>query len=379
MVSAAIRDRGYCIAARLTSGVLMRAIALLLLVAYSVVAQDAEYTRARDLLAAGHASEAAAIYQELAQKDPDNPGLLLNLAIAEYKAARFPEAAASASAAIKLAPDLAPAHLFLGASLLELGEFSGAIDSLTRVVSANPRERNGQLMLAEALLGAHQAAEAIAHFELAAGMLPSNPRVWSGLGKAAEAAGHKELAQSAWKKLMELPPSLESHIHAAELNGAALRWREAAAEWSAALKFAPASHRVRTGLAWAQFRSRDYDAVMATLKPVQQETQVAEVEFLYGASLLNLQKPEAAIAYLKTALVRDPDFLPARAALGQALLQTGQVEDSIPLLKESLPVDQDGTTHFQLFRAYQLCGRSAEAKQAFAAYRRLRESLPASQ
>jgi tetratricopeptide (TPR) repeat protein len=378
MVPLVISDCRFCAAARHTSGVLMRVSALLFLGVCCTVAQDAEYQRARDLLAAGHAAEAATIYRELSARNPKSPDLLVNLTIAEYKSGRFREAAESASTALKLAPDLLPAQLFLGASLLELGEYFKAVEPLERVVRANPRERNGQLMLAEALLSSQRPDDAISHFQAAAELLPDSPRVWSGLGKAAEATGRKQLAETAWAQLKRLPPSLESHVHAAEAHGAALRWREAAAEWSEALKFSPKNYRVRTGLAWAQFRSRDYDAVMATLAPVKQEARLAEVEFLYGASMLNLQKPEEAIPHLKTALARDPKFLPARAALGQALLQTGQPEAAIPLLEESLSADQDGTTHFQLFRAYQLCGRSTEAKQAFAGYRRLRESLTVS-
>jgi predicted Zn-dependent protease len=353
----------------------MRSVALIILSAYSAAAQSARYERARDLLATGHAAEAAAIYHELSAGQPDNPDLFLNASIAEYKAGHFREAAESATAAIRLAPDLLPARLFLGASLLELGEFTKAIEPLERVVAVNPREHNGLLMLGEALLRAGQHEAAIEPFQRAAEILPSNPRAWSGLAKACDAAGRKELAEQAWRQLMNLPPSLESHVHGAEVNSAAMRWREAAVEWGEALKLAPENLKIRTGLAWAQFRSRDYEAAIATLKPMPEASGLAEIHFLYGASLLNLQRPEEALPHLKITLARDPKFLPARAAMGQALLQTGKAQESIPFLKEALSVDQDGTTHFQLFRAYQLCKRTAEAKQAFAEYQRLRESL----
>jgi predicted Zn-dependent protease len=356
----------------------MRFAVVLIFAAGAVLGQNAEFDRARELLTAGHAAEAAAIYRDLARAQPNNADLLVNLTIAEYKAGRFREASESASAALKLSPDLLPANLFLGASLLELREFHKAIDPLRKVIAANPGERNGRLMLGEALLGAGRPADAVTHFRSAAEMLPANPRVWAGLAKACEAAGRKQLAEDAWRQLMNLPPSVESHVHAAEVNDSALRWREAAVDWRQALKIAPENRKVRLSLAWSQFRSRDYDDAITTLKTLLGGAGIAEVDFLYGASLLNLQRPAEALPYLKTAIARDPKFLPARAAMGQALLQTGRAEDAIPLLTQALSVDQDGSIHFQLFRAYQLCKRDMEAQQALTAYQRLRQSIAAS-
>jgi predicted Zn-dependent protease len=354
----------------------MRVIALVV-AACNLAAQSGEFERARQLLASGQAAEAAVIFRQLSHAQPGNADLLLNVSIAEYKAGRFREAAESAAAALERAPDLAPARLFLGASYLELGDFSKAVESLERVIAANPNERNGRLMLGEALLGARHPDAALDHFHAAATMLPDNSRVWYGLGRAYEAVGNKDLAGQAWERLVSLPPSLESHLHAAELHEAAERWREAAKEWQQALHLAPEKRGVRLGLAWSLFRSRDYEPAMATLKPLLADGPSAEVQFLFGASLLNLQQPAEAMPYLRAALARDPRLLPARAALGQALLQVGKAADAIPLLEESVSADRDGSVYFQLFRAYQLTNRTDDAKRALAAYQRLRSSASA--
>ena len=52
-------------------------------------------------------------------------------------------------------------------------------------------------------------------------------------------------------------------------------------------------------------------------------------------------------------------------------------EEAIPLLAASTSVDQDGSIHFQLFRAYQLTKNTAEAQKALAQYQRLRSRLSA--
>ena len=180
-----------------------------------------EAQRARDLMAAGKLDEAIRTYQDLVRASPNNPDLLLNLSVAEYTARHYREAIADATAALKLKPDLLPARLFLGASHLELGEFTAALESLEFVAAANPRERNGRLMLGEALLAAGQPASAVDHFQAASEMLPDNPRVWSGLGRAQEALGQHTAAEEAWERLMALPVSIESHLHAAEVHNAA--------------------------------------------------------------------------------------------------------------------------------------------------------------
>ena len=348
--------------------------ATLALVLSCLGAQTVDLEQARQALTSGRAKDAAAIYRKLLLNDPENPDLLLNLAIAEYQSRRFREALESATAALKLAPGLMSARMFQGASYLELGDFSKAVESLEFVVTANPRDRNARLMLAEALLGAGRPDAAIAHFRASFEMLPDNPRVWYGLARSHEALGEKESAAQAWDQLMKLPPSLQSHWHSAEVNSAVGRWREAAVEWRAALKLTPKDYKARLGLAWSLFRSRDYTATLETLNVSLGERDTPEAKFLYGASLLNLGQPTEAMSYLRDAIAIDPKLLPARAAMGQALLQTGDPAGAVPFLESSASVDEDGSLHFQLFRAYQLLDRKAEAQKALAAYQERRKA-----
>jgi predicted Zn-dependent protease len=260
--------------------------------------------------------------------------------------------------------------LFLGAARIELGDFAAAIEPLERVMAAYPSERNGRLMLGEALAGLQRYEEALPHLKSAVELLPANPRAWYSLGSVLEAADRKDEAREVWERLAALPESAEFHQHAARVHEAARRSLDAASEWRRALVLAPASRTARLGLAASLFRTRDYEAAMAAVEPLLGEREPAEARFLYGASLLNLQKPEEAIPHLRAA----QRYAPARVALGQALLLTGRAAEAVPLLKDGLPGDTDGAVHFQLFRAYQQLGRDEEAREALKAYRRLRSS-----
>jgi len=298
----------------------------------------------------------------------------LNVSVADFKAGQFDNAANSAAAALKIAPDLAPAMLFLGAAQLQLGNFQQAAASLERVVSINPGDRNACLLLADALAGSGRTADAASGYRALTEQLPGSPHVWYGLGRMSEALGDTEQARQAWQRLDGLPPSPESHMHRAEQNEAALRWRMAATEWREALNLDPQNRKARTGLAWSLFRARAYEETLETLKPLMDNNASPDVLFLQGAALMNMQMPAQAIRPLESAVAKRPGMLEARAALGQALLQTGKVEAAISHLNAAVSIDRDGTIHFQLFRAYQLMDRKAEAQRALAAYHQIREN-----
>jgi predicted Zn-dependent protease len=432
-----------------------------------------EVQRANELVTQGKFEEAIPIYEGLVGAFPDNPGLLLNLCIAEYKAGRYQNAIGHARAALKLKPDLAPANLFLGASYLQLGDYANALDPLHKALDAMPNDANARLMLAEALLASKRYEDALAEFRKSCDLLPDNPKVWYGLGQVYDAlserasrdlqatspdsvyslalagdsylkqrrfgsafaayrhalstapaipgihaglahvykeTGHsqwaaqeealeatvppfnptstgpaatylsyksyRDLAAQAYNRLAQLPPSLESHLHAAKtLDGNGLH-RDAAAEWRKALELAPGNIEVRMGLAWSLYKIRDFESLLPILASLLKDNpDSTDGKFLYGATLLNLEQPEAAIPYLEAALRGDPQMRAAHAALGQALLRAGRPEQAIAHLKTALASDEDGNAHFQLFRAYQLTGNHQLAAQALAEYQKLRASL----
>ena len=341
--------------------------------------------QARELVIAGKPEDAIPIYQELVRAAPNSPELLMDLCIAEFKAKRYRDAIDQAQAALRLQPDLPSANLFLGASYVELGESAAAIPPLNQVLGAQPNERNARLMLAQALLGAKRYEEAAQQFRKLSELIPDNPKVWYGLGQIYDRlsqrapAGREQfrvLAGQAYDRLMRLPRSSEAYAHAAELRAEGGEWAEAARQWREALKLAPDDGRVRTGLVWALYRSRDYEAALALIEGTRKgDPDSAELNFLSGACWLNLEEPQKSIPYLEKAIDADSHLLPAQAALGQALLQTGRAKDAIPHLRAALSIDEDGSGHYQLFRAYEIAGQGEAARQALSDYKEFTKRL----
>lgn len=325
--------------------------------------------QAGSLVAAGKLEEAIRIYSELVRRMPARASLRVNLAIAQYRAGLYQDAADSALRAVQLDPELAPGHLFLGASLLALDQPGPAAESLARALAANPSDRNGRMMLAEAKLALGAFVEASRHFEALSTGLAGNPRVWYGLAKSYQGLGKAGLAAAAAEKLRALPASVQSHQFAAEDLDRRGTHALAAREWREAVQLAPDDPRIKTKLVWSLYRARDYEAALPLIEELRKRTpESAELNFLHGATLLNQGLPREAIPYLETAVRLRPGLLPNRAALGQALLQSGQVQRAIPHLEAALAADEDGSSYYQLARAYRAAGMREQAQKALEGY-----------
>jgi tetratricopeptide (TPR) repeat protein len=127
-------------------------------------------------------------------------------------------------------------------------------------------------------------------------------------------------------------------------------------------------------LALSLYNGGDFEQALPILhEMLVEQPDSAELNFLYGSSLLLSEEPRKAIPYLEQALQYDPESLRARASLGTALLQVGSFEEAIPHLQAALAMDEDGGTHYQLVRAYQATGRGELARQALEQYRQVQQ------
>jgi predicted Zn-dependent protease len=186
----------------------------------------------------------------------------------------------------------------------------------------------------------------------------------------------QRLAEQTYERLAQLPASAESHELAARELDRRGRNLEAAKEWRLAMSLSPQSRRLKAGLAWSLYLGRDHKAALELLDGLlREDPDSVELNFLYGASLANMEQFDKAVPYLEKALSGNLGFLPARAALGQAYLRIGKAELAIPHLKASLSTDEDGSRHYQLVRAYQALGRQDDARQALAEHRTMLQAI----
>jgi predicted Zn-dependent protease len=171
-----------------------------------------------------------------------------------------------------------------------------------------------------------------------------------------------ELALAAFKRLDQLADSPERRVVRATIARTEERFTDAIAELQAATAFAPGSQSLVFELGSAYYAARDYDQALATLAPLlKANPEDPRLLKLTGYSLLQLRRSEEAVPVLEHAVARDPADPGAQVALGKAYLLTGNLKAAIPLIEPRLGVDEDGSLHVQLARAYTSLGDSDKA------------------
>ena len=448
--------------------------------------------RAKEMMAAGRFEEAIPVYKQLVQAVPGNPGLLLNLALAQHMAGRDREAIPNLEAVLKSQPNLLPALTALGAARLSTGQPQLAIVPLEKAVAASPKDPDARGLLADALMAVSRLDQAAAQYRTLTGLAPDDPRAWYGLGMsyqgiaagafdrlqkvdptspyvsalvadtrvqrrqyrsafffynetlkqlpnlhgihaalaevyrktghpdwaAAEDAkeralpppdcrahrsecqfigGHdldaatlpktqtptpealfwqakaaNELAMQAFFRLGQLPPSVEVHQLRAEIARGQSQHLESVKEWRAALELSPGNPRLQHELTVSLFMAQDYRAAFdQATELLKSNPRSPELNFVAGDSLVRLEEPEKAVPYLRAALAADPQLLAADASLGLALSRLGKNAEAVPHLEKSLELDEDGSLHYQLARAYQAAGDREKARAAMAQYQEI--------
>lgn len=481
----------------------MAVVLLMVLVLGIAAAQSADDAakaqRAKQAMAERNFDLAAQLYGELVQAIPNNPGLLLNLGMAQHMGGQDKAAIPNLEAALEIDANIFPANLFLGASYLRSGQVAKAVGPLNKAASLEPSYPDVRAMLGDALLELGRPGEAVTHYRKLSELQPEGAGGWVGLvqsyetlaqqafqkleetapespymlalvgsvritqqqyssafylykqalerqpqlrgahaalaeiyrrtehldwaaveeqkekelpppdcetekfecawrdgrldevlrlAKAAEgpqsdywqARAYNQLAAASLNKLGALPSSPQRHQVMAELHNRNGRYLEAAEELRAALKLRPGNPAIEAELALALYRGRDFEAAIElSSKLLAQRPADPQLNWIRGDSLLSLQKAEESIAPLKKAVEANPDLLPAHHALGRAYMQLGQDAAAVPHLEAALPIDEDGSLHYQLGQAYRTTGQMELAKQTLAAYQKIQRETRAQQ
>jgi predicted Zn-dependent protease len=332
---------------------------------------NARLLLAECLLGSKELDEALAGYRALAEAAPGNARVWFGLgqtydALAEASANELQTAAPDSSYWLVLQGDFLARQRRFGSAFATYREalVHGRLIPGIHAGLANVYRKTGHAQWADE----EDAAEGKLHSSDAAKQGPSTLYV--------SYRSNRDLAAQAYGRLSQFPDAMESHLHLATTLDSEGLHREAAEHWRKALERSPRDPSLRLGLAQALYDTRDYQGVLDVLSTtLKQDPDSPSANFLYGASLVGLETPGRAIPYLEVSLRSPSHVLPAKAALGQAYLLLGKPEEAIPFLKAVIPTAKDGASRFQLFRAYQLTGKTELARQALADYRSFQKSF----
>lgn len=181
------------------------------------------------------------------------------------------------------------------------------------------------------------------------------------------------LARQAFAKLTSLPESPESFRLIAETHREQNRHVEAAAAWREVLRLAPGRPDVQRELTASLMDAKQYAEAQTLVDSLlKAEPGAADLLHLQGDLYLAQQLPEQAAPVLQKAVQADQRSMAARASLARALLGAGKPAEALPHVTAALPLDSDGSLHFQLARAYQSAGQAEAAAATMKKYQEIR-------
>jgi len=213
------------------------------------------------------------------------------------------------------------------------------------------------------------------HYQQLAGLQGKTPEIYYWKTKA-----YQKLAVDALAHLGQLPPSPQLHELLATINANERQFPAAVEEWRKAYELSGHNIDIGKQLVLALFQVQNFTEARELLQGlVEKQPKSAELNYLYGFTLLSLKQPKDAAHYLELSLQMEPGSLPAHSALAQAYLAMGESKRAIPHLKAALPIDHDGSIHYQLARAYQASGQMELARDMLEQYQKIHSAQQAEQ
>lgn len=193
------------------------------------------------------------------------------------------------------------------------------------------------------------------------------------------ASARSRISRSQLRRLLAVAPD-SYHVH--QMLGRLYMSREedekALAEYVAVAAARPDLPGVHFWLGHLYWKHGDADHALAELtRELELSPGHPEANGELGAVLVAQNRDAEAIPHLESALRSKPDLWPAYAQLGRAYASEKEYARAEEVLTRALAHDENGSAHYQLARVFRAEGKAAQAVQAFAKVRAIRDEKTA--
>jgi len=169
------------------------------------------------------------------------------------------------------------------------------------------------------------------------------------------------------------PDSYRAHLVLADIAKDSGDTAKAEAEYAKAAEMGASDPEVQ--LIYIQFLEsikKDSRAVDGARAAVAKFPTNPKLNLELGQLLLKAGEPKTAASCFQRSLAADPDLIAARVGLADSYAATGFPDRAITEIKPALNTDRDGSLYYRIARWYQQTGHMAEASQAFATTKKLK-------
>jgi tetratricopeptide (TPR) repeat protein len=291
----------------------------------------------------GALAEAAKLYAQVLEHEPQNVDVLCYLAMIHCQQGRLGQGIDLLHKAIAHAPARASAHNLLGMAQHRVGRLDAALASFDAAVSGQPdlADAHGNRANVLADLGRH--ADAVGSFDRALALNLNAGEDWCGRGNALHALGRLQEALESHDRAVALQPGQPiAHFNRGNTLIALGRAADALAAWDRALLLAPnlAEAFAQRGLA-LQMLGRLDEARESLRRAVALKPDFADAHSNLGSVLTTLGDPADAMGSLDRAIALAPDHAAARVNRGNLLLELGRLAEARRDLEAALSLQPE--------------------------------------
>jgi tetratricopeptide (TPR) repeat protein len=291
---------------------------------------------------------------------------ILGEALEHHQAGRHAQAAALYRQALEADPE-DPTALYLSALLnFETGQTLAALDQLRKVVALRPDHAQARFTLANLQHWRGDYGLAIAGYQAVLELQPAHLAAQIGLAKALRDEGELDAAAAESRTALDLDPSsAEAYDTLGSIMSALDRPAAAIEAYRAAIALQPDLTTAQTGLAMALLsEERPREALQAADAALAVDRGVADAWFARGSALKALRQLPAAAEALEQAVALEPGQALTHLRLGNVYGELERGEEAIKALREAISLDPTlKEAHASLGSLYFLTGQKADAER----------------
>jgi len=237
----------------------------------------------------------------------------------------YTKASELAMAHLRRFPNDVGVRVILARAEFAQAKFDEAFEDLQRALTSDPRNIDALFYLS-LTAKEHSQKENQRLFSLA----PDSDRVHQLLGEAAVAGDNQSEAEEEFQKALKANPrSIEALIDLAELMRSHWKFDEAINYYTQAEQFGPLTYEIAHGLAGCYTSKQEYPHAVEWLqKAVALAPDSAADRFALGDALFRNGQFEAAIPELKASLQMEPRTIQAYFLLGRAYSKLGHPQEA---------------------------------------------------
>jgi tetratricopeptide (TPR) repeat protein len=346
---------------------------------HAALAQEADarsfFEQGNAAMRRGDAAEAITDFQRFTKAEPGSAIGYFNLGLALEQGGHLEDALAALRKAGSLDASLRGVPLFSGIVLYKLNRLSEANTALLRATQLEPKNAMAWMWLGVVQLDLNRADAAAASLDKAAALDPTNADILYHRGRA-----HLLVSKESYAAMYARDPdSWRVHEVLGQSDAEAYRTEDAIGEFRLALRAAPQEPGVHEELGdalWTDGKMQDADDAYAAEIKIDPANAVA----LYKLGSLRITRDQAAegVPLLEKALSEDPTLTDAHYYLGRGKAALGQQQDAIQQFRMALAGKGDEELQmmswYQLATLYRQMHRSADAAEALAAFRKMKDT-----